>query len=137
MNNKWVWTNPYLPQTLQISVLIGYFHGFFALIGLIMPRIFGGYTSFGWLLIALGVLGSFGVANVRLWGYFISLVAAILSLITFNGIVTRPIPLDVFFDALVSRDNLLNLMFQLATIALLLHPMSRNYVKKHFEKTIP
>ncbi len=137
MNNKWVWTNQYLPQTLAVAVMIAYFRAIFALVGLIMPTIFGNYTSFGWMLVGLGVLGAFGIANVRLWGYYLSIVISVLSLITFNGRLTQRIPMRMFFDLLISQNNLFNLMFQIAIICLLLHPMSRNYAKKNFEKTIP
>lgn len=137
MNNKFVWTNPYLPQTLQYSVLLAYFQAAFAVVGLIIPQIFGTYTSFGYLLTVLAVLGAFGIANLRLWGYFIAVAVSIVSLITIRGIVTRPINPSIYFHALFSSNNLVNLIFGIAIIALVLHPMSRNYVKKNFVKTIP
>ena len=145
--NKFVWTNPYLPQTLQISVFLAYFHAVFVAIGLILPYIpilrnllsifIASYTTFGYLLTILGVLGAFGIANLRLWGYYIGVAVAILSVVTLYGRLTQIIPLGLYFEILFSRNNLINLIFGVAIIALLLHTESRDFIKRNFEKTIP
>jgi hypothetical protein len=131
---KFVWINHYLPQTLQVAVMLGYISAAFSVL-------LYGITNFSpifMLLIAVTVLGSFGIANIRWWGYILALISAIL-----------PFALPLFFivfgtykfgdyvsDSLLGT-NIISTIFNVAFLVLLVHPMSLNYVKRNFEKTIP
>jgi hypothetical protein len=106
------WTNPTQPQTLQIAVFLLYINAFFAVI------------SFDLFLMAIGgagVAAGFGIANDRRWGYNLGLVMAFLP----------------FVYRLAMSQNLLgysiiNLMFEIALVALLLHPQSRDHQRIWF-----
>lgn len=131
---RWVWTNPYLPQTLQISVVIAYFS---AVIQILFTGVLG-LNVFLFGIIGLTVLGAFGVANLRWWGYIISVVMAILPFVLDLMIVTaNGDSLGKYFASLFLGPNIINTIFQIAILALLIHPMSWHYVKQNFEKTIP
>jgi hypothetical protein len=115
-NRRWV--NPTQPQTLQIAVFLLYFNAFFALLGFLrgfhLPVIL--FTIIG------GVLGGYGIANERKWGYGL-------------GLATAFVPFaDRFFIGVGILDTgLLNLMFEIALVALLLHPQSRDYQRIWFK----
>jgi len=109
------WTNPSQPQTLQIAVFLLYINAFFALIG-------GGLLSpISLLLVAGGVAAGFGIANERKWGYGLGLLMAFLpfveTIIHGNGFVGT---------------DLVTLAFEIALVALLLHPQSRDYQRIWF-----
>jgi hypothetical protein len=106
------WFNPSQPQTLQIAVLLLYLNAFFALLGLLLPFV---------LLLAAGAVG---IASEKKWGYAVGVAAAILQvavLLMFGG-----------FAVLNNLNGLLQLMFDGALVALLLHPMSREYQRIWF-----
>lgn len=146
MNNKFVWFNPYLPQTLQISVLLAYFSAAFSIIGLvigpILPiagAIFPTSTSpIEFLIMLAGVLGAFGISNLRWWGYIIAIIVAFIPfIIGFAAVaLVTSYTLSDYFSDLVGP-LLFGTIFNIAIIALLLHPLSHNFVKSHFEKSIP
>ena len=71
------------------------------------------------------VAGAFGVANERRWGYVVALVAAFLPLLLIAYSV-------IFGGHSYLGGGLLTLIFDLALIALLLHPVSRGYFKIWF-----
>jgi hypothetical protein len=137
------WFNRSLPQTLQIAIFLLYFSAFFGLINLAgrsltwesLARI--RYGSFGALVALLtgviaGVLGGFLIANERKLGYILALVAAVapfaVRLWVYQG---TPVS---FFDRLTGgSNNLITLLFEIALIALLVHPQSRNYQKVWFK----
>jgi hypothetical protein len=112
------WTNPTQPQTLQIAVFLLYINAVFALL-------FGGLASLlGLLLVAGGAAGGFGIANEKKWGYNLGLAMAFLPFafrVAFGGGVSA-----IFGASIVS------LMFEVALVALLLHPQSREYQKIWF-----
>ena len=113
-------TNQSQPQTLQIAVFLLYaeaaFAAFFMLLGVVDP--------FYALPVAAGGVGAgFGIANEKRWGYRLGVVVAFL-----------PFILRVIFygaDALLAT-GLINLMFEIALVALLLHPQSREYQRIWF-----
>jgi hypothetical protein len=111
------WTNPTQPQTLQIAVFLLYINAVFG-------AIFGGLTSMiGIALVAGGAAGGFGIANERRWGYKLGLAMAFfpfLIRIAFNGVES------------IFGGDIINLMFEVALVALLLHPHSREYQKIWF-----
>jgi hypothetical protein len=111
------WTNPTQPQTLQIAVFLLYINAVFV-------AIFGGLGSpLGIALVAGGGAGGFGIANERRWGYKLGLAMALcpfLLRMAVNGVES------------VFGGDVINLMFEIALVALLLHPHSREYQKIWF-----
>ena len=116
--NNYQWLNHGHPQTLQTATLLLYFEGVLGLLGL--------NTVFGGLLVCVAmIVGGFGIANDKKWGYGLALAAVITDvalLIVFVGLIS----------ALTNFASLLLLMIGGALIALLLHPMSRSYQRIWF-----
>ena len=108
--------NPTQPQTLQIAVFLLYINAFFGLLN--------GYLGsfFGVALILGGVGAGFGIANERKWGYGLGIVMAIL-----------PFALRLMWGEGLLGASLVNLMFEIALVALLLHPQSRDYQRIWFK----
>ena len=102
------------PQTLVIATLLLYVNAFFALI------------TFNPLFIVLGVVlgvGGYGIANERRWGYGLAVTGAVIQLAI----------LVLFLGADVLRfPAVINLLFDGALVALLLHPQSRDYQRIWF-----
>ncbi len=109
------------PQTLQIAVFLLYaeaaFTLFYMLVGL-------GNPVYALAVAAGGVAAGFGIANEKRWGYWLGLVIAFLPA-TLRLLLGGP-------DALLGG-SLLNLMFEIALIALLLHTHSREYQRIWFK----
>jgi len=74
------------------------------------------------LIVALMVGGAFGIANERKWGYALGIAAAV-----------SPFALRIYYHAPLLGTSVLNLIFEIALIALLLHPMSRDYQRIWFK----
>lgn len=111
------WTNPTQPQTLQIAVFLLYINAVFT-------ALLGGLGSIiGIALVAGGAAAGFGIANEKRWGYNLGLAMAFLPFIlriAFNGVEN------------IFGGSMINLMFEIALVALLLHPHSRDYQKIWF-----
>ena len=110
------WLNRSQPQTLQIAVMLLYLNAFFQLI-----RGLGGgsiFLSVGLVVLVGEVAGAFGIANERKWGYYVGLAA--------SGLVAA-LAVAVAWVVGFAFASLLNMMFDVAVVALLLHPMSRSY----------
>ncbi len=113
------WTNPGQPQTLQIAVFLLYINAAFSIVqmlrvGLFLPILLP-------ILIAAGgsVAGGYGTANEKKWGYALAVAVSVLQLLlglTYFGLA-----------------NLIGLMFDIALVALLLHPQSRDYQRIWFK----
>ena len=115
-----IWVNRNQPQTLYIAQLLLYFRGGVLLVfGLLL----GAFLTVSSLVRAVGfVTAAYGIANERRWGYIVGVVVAALTL---AGSL-----LEVIQDINnLSRtfSQLIGLLFDVALVALLLHPMSRNY----------
>lgn len=111
------WYSQHQPQTLQIAVALLYWNAFLGLLFAVLEHSDVGARYL--LVIIADAAGGFGIANERKWGYVVALVAAIgtlVLLVTTGGAV----------------GGLLNFIFEVALVALLLHPMSRNYYKIWF-----
>ena len=106
------------PQTLQIAVALLYWN---AVLSLLFGVVAGGFGLLELVVLGLDVAGAFGVANERKWGYLLAVVAAF-----------APLALLIAVGGSLLAGGLLNLVFQIALIALLLHPMSRSYYKLWF-----
>jgi hypothetical protein len=111
------WTNPTQPQTLQVAVFLLYANA-------VLTALFGGIAS----VIGIGVIagqaaGGFGIANEKRWGYNLGLAMAFL-----------PFLLRIAFGGVgaVLGGSFINTMFEIALVALLLHPQSREYQKIWF-----
>ena len=117
------WLNPTQPQTLQIGVMLLYVN---AALGLLSLIIGGAAGLLGIAIIAAEILGAYGIANERKWGYIVGLVAAILPLAL--------VVLAVIAGAgSVLGLGIIGIIFQIALIALLLHPQSREYQRLWFK----
>ena len=107
------WTNPTQPQTLQIAVFLLYINAVFGVL------IFGALgSSSASPSVAGGGAGGFGIANERRWGYNLGLAMA-----------RAPCPApdrDQSASTDVFGGDIINLMFEIALVALLLHPQSRD-----------
>jgi hypothetical protein len=116
------WVNNTQPQTLQIAVFLLYINAFFELLGR------GFVVPLGLALIAGQVAAGSGIANERKWGYGLGVVMAFVPLVL-RVLISGPL------GALGGGANLatlMSLMFEVALIALLLHPQSRDYQRIWF-----
>jgi uncharacterized membrane protein len=112
--------NPAQPQTLQIAVFLLYANAVILAFYVLVGNIPGYYFLF-----SVGdVLAGYGIANEKKWGYGLGVFMAILPFI--------PVIL-----ALINGDpiafNIIGLMFDIALVALLLHPQSRDYQRIWFK----
>ena len=128
------WFDRMQPQTLQIATWLLYLNGFFALVDLVDG---GGYLNVirlrytggilvGLLSVALYAVGGWLMANDRKLGYQLAIVAAVspffLRLWAYQGI-----PVSVYDK--ISDGSTLEFLFDVALVALILHPHSRNHQK--------
>ena len=114
--------NPAQPQTLQIAVFILYIESAFVLLDLLTGR-YGSLVLLGLLLLGGQVAGGFGIANEFKWGYLLGIA------MSFAPFALR---FYIFGDPLRGA-RILNLIFEIALIALLLHPQSRDYQRIWFK----
>lgn len=112
-------TNPSQPQTLQIAVFLLYFRAVF--VGF-LGGLLGGLP----LLILIGIglgAGAYGIANEKRWGYALG-VAMALAPAGIRVLTGGP-------GALLAGDPI-GLLFEIALLALLLHPQSKDYQRIWF-----
>ncbi|MGH9179235.1 MAG: hypothetical protein ACRD0N_11875 [Acidimicrobiales bacterium] len=115
------WTNPHQPQTLQIAVFLLYASAVLLLFDMLRFNVF----PLLFLLAVVGsVAGAYGIANEQKWGYILGVAMALFPF----ALRTYYFGLD---DALST--NLIGLMFEIALVALLLHPQSRDYQRIWFK----
>ncbi|MFZ0171980.1 MAG: hypothetical protein WAL04_09895 [Acidimicrobiales bacterium] len=127
------WYNAGQPQTLQLAQILLYTN---AVIELLRMLFSGGFLPLGtgglwlyvitvlWIAVLLGqILGAFGIANSRKWGYRLGLGVALLPVVLQLFVLIRygVVPTDIF-----------NLLFEAALIAALVHPQSREYQRIWF-----
>ena len=113
--NERRYVNQYQPQTLFMATILLYINAAFDVL------------SFNPLLLLSGVLlaaGAYGIANERKYGYTLAVVIAVLRVILFLAIAGG--------DAL-GFPYIITLMFDVALVALLLHPESREYHRIWFK----
>ena len=120
------WFNQSLPQTLQIAIFLLYINAVFALLDIISARGIGWLTTLGLIYygitIAGGVIGGRGIAQEKKWGWIVGLVTAI-----------TPFAVAIIGGKNPLRGNLLTVLFEVALVALLLHPQSREYERLWFK----
>ena len=112
------WTNPGQPQTLQIAVFLLYAEAFFN----VLYTITGVYPALFLLVAAAGAAAGNGIANEHRWGYGLGVAMAFL-----------PFLLRLAFGVGAFSTGLINLMFEIALIARLLHAQSRDYQRIWFK----
>jgi hypothetical protein len=110
------WTNPSQPQTLQFAVFLLYLRAFLVAIAGLWPL--------GLLFAAAYAGGGFGIANEKKWGYRLAVGITVLVV----GVTLLRFGLSAIFGLYV-----INTMFQVALVALLLHPQSREYQRIWFK----
>ena len=117
-----------MPQTLYIAQFLLYFDAFWMVLGVFIG---GGLGVLGLIALAAYVYGAYGIANEQKRGYQVAVVASFIPLglrvLQFAFGVAGADVMYVLFT-----DNVLNVVFEYALIALLLHPMSREHQKIWF-----
>jgi len=110
------WTNPSLPQTLQIGMFLLYIEAVFGVL-------FGAVLAFpiGTALVVGAGAAGLGIANEKRWGWALGVGVSAVSVVFY---------LWVFSAA--GAGVLINLMFAVAQLLLLVHPQSRDYQKVWF-----
>lgn len=110
------WVNPHQPQTLYMATILCYLDAALGLLGA------GGYPLMLLLAVGLGV-GGFGVANDKKWGYGVAVAAAAVQVLLL---------VLVFGASVFGFPAILDFAFDVALVALLVHPMSRDYQRIWF-----
>jgi len=132
--NERIWVNSRQPQTLYISQLLMYFNGILAILFGRLSLV-GKIDLFGssivgtvvLLLVTVGmIVAAYGIANERKWGYHLGVAASFGPFVITLAIATN----SGIGDALSQP---ISLMFDIALVALLLHPMSTSYQKIWFK----
>jgi hypothetical protein len=118
--NDYKFLNQYQPQTLVIATIFCYWD---AIAGFLFGMIAESFLLGMITIIALAA-GGFGIANEKRWGYTLAVCAAVFQVLMLfsvaGGDVLRfPLILNLFFDG--------------ALVALLLHPQSREYQRIWFK----
>lgn len=109
------------PQTLQIAVILLYLNAGLSLI-------LGGFLFFPLLILdVVTILAGYGIANERKWAYVLGVIVALIPLV--------PVVYDIIHHGLglLGGGNILNIMFEVALVALLVHPQSRDYQRIWFK----
>lgn len=111
------WLDRSQPQTLMSATILLYINAAF---GLLYGQLWSLYYGFplGAVLVLGQLASGIGIANEKKWGYWlgVSLVAVWIAFL-------------IHYFAFVS---IINLLFYIALLALLLHPMSRSYRRTWF-----
>jgi len=100
-----------------MGVILCYVQGLFSLLS---------YPSFGFfaLLILVGlVLGGFGIANEKKWGYLLAVGTAVFQVIVVLAV----------YRTIADVAVIIQLAFDVLLVVLLTHPMSRSYQRIWFK----
>lgn len=79
------------------------------------------FTAIGIVLVAGSAAAGFGIANERRWGYLLGV-----------GMALLPFVLRLALGSGLVGGSFINFMFEIALVALLLHPQSRDYQRIWF-----
>jgi len=113
------WLDRSHPQTLYMANVLLYFNAAWWLLYLLL-----GAPEFG--ILAVGaVFAGLGLANEKRLGYWGAIAIAVLNLLML---------LDAFLQAPASIGVVVSLIFAIVLLVLLLHPMTRSYVRIWFKK---
>jgi hypothetical protein len=111
-SNRWI--DQSQPQTLVIATVLFYISAVFGLLA--------SFSLLGLAIVAGQVGAGYGIANEKKWGYALGLTMAFLPFV---------LQFLVFHNPFAT--NLITLMFEVALVALLLHPQSREYQRIWFK----
>ncbi|MEW6153263.1 MAG: hypothetical protein AB1673_04630 [Actinomycetota bacterium] len=112
--------NPAQPQTLQIAVFLLYLNAVFSFISLLSNS--SNFLLLRTALVVGAAAAGNGIANEKKWGYGLGIVMAF-----------APFAINWWFLNNPLSSNILALMFDIALVALLLHPQSRDYQRNWFK----
>ncbi|HEX5267507.1 MAG TPA: hypothetical protein VFW24_12105 [Acidimicrobiales bacterium] len=115
-NRRWI--NNTQPQTLQMAVILLYLNAAFMVVFGLVGKDF----PLGLALVVGQAGGAYGTANERKWGYGLAIVMAVL-----------PLVFILTVGGVVFGGTLLGIMLQVALVALLVHPQSREYQRIWFK----
>jgi hypothetical protein len=113
------WFNQSHPRNLQNAAILLYFNAAFALLFGVLAGGVGGQIS---IIDLAGAAGAYGMANDKKWGYYVSVVVAILPFL-FYGL------------AILHGDRIgfsLNMIFELILLLLLFQKDVREYIRIWF-----
>lgn len=116
MNGRWL--NPHQPQTLQIATFLLYFGAAFGVLNMLS----GLFSVLFLLVIVAQVAAGYGIANEQKWGYHLGVLMAFFP---FLARLALGVP--------ILGGSVINLAFEIGMVALLLHPMSRDYQRVWFK----
>jgi hypothetical protein len=108
------WLDRTQPQTLYMAVVLLYINAAFSILF--------GFSLIGLVVGAGGVGAGWGIANQKKWGYALGVGMAILPFVLQLIVYHNPFAV-----------NIIDLMFEIALLALLLHPQSREYQRIWFK----
>lgn len=117
VNQQWKWVNQFQPQTLYMATILCYVDAVFGLI-------FGGLFLLNLLIVGCLAAGAFGIANEKKWGYAVAVGGAVLQVVLLFAVFG----MEVFTSTVI-----ISFLFDAALVALLLHPMSREYQRIWFK----
>jgi hypothetical protein len=117
VNQQWKWVNQFQPQTLYMATILCYVDAVFGLI-------FGGLFLLNVLIVGCLAAGAFGIANEKKWGYAVAVGGAVLQVVLLFA---------VFGTEVFTSTVIISFLFDAALVALLLHPMSREYQRIWFK----
>ena len=118
--NQWKWVNQFQPQTLYMATILCYVDAVFGLLfGSVATSLLAGLIT-----IAALAAGGFGIANEKRWGYAVAVGGAVLQVVMLFA---------VFGTEVFTSTAIISLLFDAALVALLLHPMSREYQRIWFK----
>jgi hypothetical protein len=106
--------NQYQPQTLVMATLLCYFQ---AVLG------FLSVSYWGLLLFAGLGFGAYGIANEKRWGYGLAVATAVLQVVIMAA---------YWGSDILGFPQVIGFIFDIALVALLLHPQSRDYQRIWF-----
>jgi hypothetical protein len=122
------WLNQSQPQTLVIACMLFYFNAGLLLLSILANGGFPRADRIPLLVVIAvlmplvgGPLAARGIANERKWGYFLGLAVSL-----------TPFALRLIYAGNPFATNLLELIFEIALVALLVHPQSRDYQRIWF-----
>ncbi|MDQ3978428.1 MAG: PUP1 family protein [Actinomycetota bacterium] len=114
------WLNPAQPQTLQIACWLLYINAAFLLLDMVRLSVFDLIYV---ILLGGQIAAGSGIANERKWGYGLGIAMAFLPFLYRFYKLGNPI----------EGVGIFTLMFEIALVALLLHPQSRDYQRIWFK----
>lgn len=131
------WFDRMQPQTLSIATFLLYIDGVFSFLRFLdrndiegYMRMQGGfYALLTFAFIVCFPAGAFLMANGKLFGWYLSLLAAFSPFILRAVFKFSVAPYETL-EYVLKGNSYVNLMFEVALCALLLHSMTQNYVKQ-------